>query len=111
MKRKRFSEAQIAFALRQKESGTSISDFVREDGNCRAPGDRTPIEFAKISCQARLARTLQDQHSNWTKVGYKVSCDPLWRSTARIDLSRAVFYHVRTSCTSKAIQKTICHSF
>lgn len=35
MKRKRFSE-QIAFALRQAESGTTIEEICREMGVCRS---------------------------------------------------------------------------
>ena len=32
MKRKRFTEEQIAFALRQAESGTAVSEIVRKLG-------------------------------------------------------------------------------
>ncbi len=32
MKRKRYTEAQIAFALRQAESGTSVADITRKIG-------------------------------------------------------------------------------
>lgn len=32
MKRKRFTEAQIAFALRQAESGTPVAEIIRKMG-------------------------------------------------------------------------------
>lgn len=37
MKRKRFSEEQIAFALRQAESGTTIEEICCEEARFRDP--------------------------------------------------------------------------
>ncbi len=40
MKKKRFSEAQIAFALRRAESGTPVSEIVRKMSICGRAGTR-----------------------------------------------------------------------
>ena len=46
MKRSKFTEAQVAFILRQAEEGTAISEVCRKAGigeaTCLMPGGRSP---------------------------------------------------------------------
>lgn len=62
MKRKRFSEEQIAFALRQAESGTTIEEICRKMGVseptfyqslCRHGRERDPAAEAALRTRTR----------------------------------------------------------
>lgn len=55
MKRKRYTEEQIAFALRQAESGTSVSEIVRKMGISEQPFQGAG-RFHKYRREVRMRR-------------------------------------------------------
>ena len=63
MKRKRYSEAQIAFALRQAESGTSVEEVVRRMGISEATFYRWKDQYHGLGV-AELRRLKQLEEEN-----------------------------------------------
>ena len=55
MKRKRYTEAQIAFALRQAESGTPVAEIVRKLGISEMTFYRWKIQRYSIVAASRSA--------------------------------------------------------
>ena len=63
MKRKRFTEEQIAFALRQAESGTAVSEIVRKLGVSEQTFYRWKRKYAGLDV-AELRRPKQLEEEN-----------------------------------------------
>ncbi len=56
MKRKRFTEEQIAFALRQAESGTAVVEITRDHLVKRFPDHPANVHFASPPASGRSLR-------------------------------------------------------
>lgn len=63
MKKKRFSEAQIAFALRQAESGTPVSEIVRKMGISEVTFYRWKKKYGGLgTSELRKLKQLEDEN-------------------------------------------------
>ena len=63
MKRKRYSEAQIAFALRQAESGTPVAEIIRKLGISEQTFYRWKKKFAGLGvAEIRRLKQLEDEN-------------------------------------------------
>ena len=63
MKRKRYSEAQIAFALRQAESGTPVAEIIRKMGISEMTFYRWKKRFAGMGvAEIRRLKQLEDEN-------------------------------------------------
>lgn len=63
MKRKQFSEEQIAFALRQHESGTPVAEIVRKLGVTEQSFYRWKKKYAGLGvAEVRQLKLLQDEN-------------------------------------------------
>lgn len=71
MKRKRFTEAQIAFALRQAESGTPVAEIIRKMGISEVTFYRWKKKYAGLGV-AELRRF----KSSITRRSVLYSCPP-----------------------------------
>jgi putative transposase len=67
MKRKRFTDEQIAFALRQAEAGTSVEEFCRKLGNSEPTFYRWKKQFAGMGV-AEIRRLKQLEENKRLKV-------------------------------------------
>jgi putative transposase len=64
MGKKHFTEAQIAFALRQAESGTSVAEIIRKLGISEQTFYRGKKRFAGLGiAELRRLRTLEEENS------------------------------------------------
>jgi len=69
MKRKRFSEEQIAFALRQAESGTTIEEICRKLGVSEPTFYRWSKVYAGMGvAEIRRLRQLEDENAKLKRV-------------------------------------------
>ena len=63
MGKKQFSEKQIAFALRQAESGTSVAEIIRKLGISEQTFYRWKKRFAGLgTAELRRLRTLEEEN-------------------------------------------------
>lgn len=63
MKRKRFTESQIAYALRQDESGTSVAEITRKMGVAEVAFYRWKKRFAGLGvAEIRRLKQLEDDN-------------------------------------------------
>ena len=63
MKRSKFSEEQIAYALRQAEAGTAVADVCRQLGVSEATCYVWKKKFAHLGVsELRRMRPLEDEH-------------------------------------------------
>ncbi len=63
MKRKRFTEAQIAFALRQAESGTPVAEIIRKMGISEVTFYRWKKKYAGLGvAELRRLKQLEDEN-------------------------------------------------
>ena len=63
MKRKRFTEAQIAFALRQAESGTLVAEIIRKMGISEVTFYRWKKKYAGLGiAELRRLKQLDDEN-------------------------------------------------
>ncbi len=63
MKRKRYSESQIAFALRQAESGTPVAEITRRLGISEVTFYRWKKKFAGLGvAEIRRLKQLEDEN-------------------------------------------------
>ncbi len=63
MKRKRFTEAQIAFALRQAESGTPVAEIIRRMGITEVTFYRWKKKYAGLGvAELRRLKQLEDEN-------------------------------------------------
>ena len=72
MKRKRFTEEQIAFALRQHESGTPVLDVVRKMGITEQTFYRWKKKYAGLGvAEVRRLRQLEDENKKLKQLARK----------------------------------------
>ncbi len=63
MKRKRFTEVQIAFALRQAESGTPVAEIIRKMGISEVTFYRWKKKYAGLGvAELRRLKQLEDEN-------------------------------------------------
>jgi putative transposase len=75
MKRSKFSEEQIAYALRQAESGTPVGDVCRQIGVSEATFYQWKKKFAHLGVsELRRLRQLEDENGR-----LKRQSQPSWR--------------------------------
>ena len=76
MKRSRFSEEQIAYALRQSESGTPVSEVCRQLGVAEATFFRWKKRFAGLGvAELRRLRQLEEENRKLKQLVADLSLD------------------------------------
>ena len=76
MKRSKFPEEQIAYALRQAESGTPIGDVCRQLGVREATFNTWKKKYGHMgTTELRRTRHLEDQHIRLTRLGADLTPD------------------------------------
>ena len=76
MKRKRFSEEQIAFALRQAESGTTIEEICRKMGVSEPTLYRWKKVYAGMGiAEIRRLKQLEDENAKLKRVVADLTLD------------------------------------
>ncbi len=76
MKRKRFTQEQIAFALRQHESGTAISEIVRKMGITEQTFYRWKKKFAGMGVsEIRRLKQLEEENRKLKQLVADLSLD------------------------------------
>jgi putative transposase len=76
MKRKRFTEDQIAFALRQAESGTPVAEVIRKLGITEPTYYRWKKQFAGMGvAEIRLPKQLEDENARLKKLVADLTLD------------------------------------
>jgi len=73
MGKKHFTEEQIAFALRQAESGTSVAEVIRKLGISEQTFDRWKKQFAGLGiAELRRLRTLEEERPGLRSLAIEV---------------------------------------
>ena len=76
MKRKRYRDEQIAFALRQAESGTAIEEICRKMGVSEATFYRWKKQFAGMGVlEIRRLKQLEDENGKLKKLVADLTLD------------------------------------
>jgi putative transposase len=76
MGKKHFSEEQIAFALRQAESGTAVAEIVRKLGISEQTFYRWKKQFAGLgAAELRKLRTLEEENRKLKQLVADLSLD------------------------------------
>ena len=76
MGKKQLSEEQIAFALRQAESGTSVAEIIRKLGISEQTFYRWKKRFAGLGiAELRRLRTLEEENSKLKQLVADLSLD------------------------------------
>lgn len=76
MKRKRFTEAQIVFALRQAESGTAVEEVTRKLEISEATFYRWKKKYAGLdSAEIRRLRQLEEENTKLKRLVADLSLD------------------------------------
>lgn len=76
MKRKRYSEEQIAFALRQHESGTPVAEIVRKMGITEQTFYRWKKKFAGLGvAEVRRLKQLEEENKKLKQLVADLSLD------------------------------------
>jgi putative transposase len=76
MKRSRFSEEQVAYALRQAESGTAVADVCRQLGVSEATFYIWKKKFAHLGVsELRRMRQLEDENSRLKRLVADLTLD------------------------------------
>ena len=76
MKKKRFSEEQIAFALRQAESGTPVAEVIRKMGITEPTFYRWKKQFAGMGVsEIRRLKQLEEENGRLKKLVADLSLD------------------------------------
>ena len=76
MKRKRYSEEQIAFALRQHEAGTPVAEIVRKMGVSEQTFYRWKKKYAGLGVsELRQLKQLQDENKKLKQLVADLSLD------------------------------------
>ena len=76
MKRKRFSEEQITFALRQAESGTPVEEVIRRLGVSEATFYRWKKKYAGLGvAEIRRLKQLEDENGRLKRMVADLSLD------------------------------------
>ncbi len=76
MKKKRYTEEQIAFALRQHESGTAVSEIVRKLGISEQTFYRWKKKYAGLGvAELRRPKQLEEENSKLKQLVADLSLD------------------------------------
>ena len=76
MKKKRFTEEQIAFALRQSESGTPVEEVIRKLGVSEATFYRWKKKFAGLGvAEVRRLKQLEEENRRLKQMVAGLSLD------------------------------------
>jgi len=76
MKRSKFSEEQVAYALRQAESGTPVGDVCRQSGVSEATFYQWKKKFAHLGVsELRRLRQLEDENSRLKRLVADLTLD------------------------------------
>ena len=76
MKRSRFTEEQVAYALRQVEAGTPVSDVCRQVGVSEATFYVWKKKYAQLGMsEVRKMRQLEDENSRLKRVVADLTLD------------------------------------
>ncbi len=76
MKRKRYSDEQIAFALRQAESGTAVEEICRKLGISEPKFHRWKKQYAGMGMpEIRRLKQLEDENSKLKKLVADLTLD------------------------------------
>ncbi len=76
MKRKRYSDEQIAFALRQAESGTAVEEICRKMGISEPTFYRWKKQFAGMGVpEIRRLKQLEDENAKLKKLVADLTLD------------------------------------
>jgi len=76
MKRKRYSEEQIAFALRQAEVGTAVEEICRKLGVSEPTFYRWKKQFAGMGIpEIRRLKQLEDEHTKLKRLVADLTLD------------------------------------
>lgn len=76
MKKKRYTEEQIAFALRQHESGTAVSEIVRKLGISEQTFYRWKKKYAGLGvAELRRLKQLEEENSKLKQLVADLSLD------------------------------------
>ena len=76
MKRKRYTEEQIAFALRQAESGTPVAEIVRKMGITEQTYYRWKKKFGGMGvAEVRRLKTLEEENRKLKQLVADLSLD------------------------------------
>ncbi len=76
MKRKRYSDEQIAFALRQADSGTAVEEICRKLGVSEATFYRWKKQFAGMgTVEIRRLKQLEEENTKLTRLVADFSLD------------------------------------
>ena len=76
MKKKRYTEEQIAFALRQHESGTTVSEIVRKLGISEQTFYRWKKKYAGLGvAELRRLKQLEEENSKLKQLVADLSLD------------------------------------
>jgi putative transposase len=76
MKRKRYSDEQIAFALRQAESGTAVEEICRKLGISEPKSYRWKKQYAGMGMpEIRRLKQLEDENSKLKKLVADLTLD------------------------------------
>jgi len=83
MKRSRFSEEQIVYAIRQAESGTPVGDLCRQLGVSDATGYAWKKKYAHLGVsELRRLRQVEEENSRLKRLVADLSLDKPMRSEA-----------------------------
>ena len=76
MKKSRFTEEQIAYALRHAESGTAVADLCRQLGGSEATFDVWKKKFAHLGTnEMRRLRQLEDENNHLKRLVADLTLD------------------------------------
>lgn len=76
MKRKRFADEQVAFALRQAESGTAVEEICRKLGVSEATFYRWKKQFAGMGVlEIRRLKQLEDENAKLKRLVADLTLD------------------------------------
>ena len=76
MKRSKFSEEQVAYALRQVEAGTSVPDICRQLGVSEATFDAWKKKYAHLGVsELRRLRQLEDENARLKRLVADLTLD------------------------------------
>lgn len=76
MKKKRFTEAQIAFSLRQAESGTPVAEIIRKIGISEVTFYRWKKKYAGLGvAELRRLKQLEDENRRLKRMVADLSLD------------------------------------
>lgn len=76
MKKSKFTEEQIVFALKQHQQGTKVDDICRKLGIAQATFYKWQKQFSGLNCQeVRELRLLRDENSRLKQLVADLSLD------------------------------------